>query len=131
MPYRDNSEGAYNRRLNQITITGSWSNDVFTATKITEYLANDGAMTMFLPIGNTLEYTPTNDYHPSTKKYVDDSLKNLDLPLVSFNYDETNSDGYKLNTTENKARIPGRRVAISNKIVRNSPTEQSSLLPRI
>lgn len=24
---------------------------------------------------NTAEYTPTNDYHPSTKKYVDDTVK--------------------------------------------------------
>ena len=30
---------------------------------------------------NTHEYTPTNDYHPATKKYVDDSLNNI----LSFN----------------------------------------------
>ena len=28
---------------------------------------------------NATEYTPTNDYNPSTKKYVDDSIKNLTL----------------------------------------------------
>ena len=28
----------------------------------------------FLPTNNTTEYTPTKDYHPSTKKYVDDNV---------------------------------------------------------
>ena len=34
-------------------------------------------------------------------------------------------------TTESKARIPDRRVVISGKMVRNSPTEQPPLLSRI
>lgn len=41
-------------------IVGKW--DVVDAAKI---LTKD----------NTTAYTPTNDYHPSTKKYVDDSIK--------------------------------------------------------
>ena len=32
---------------------------------------------------NTKEYTPTTDYHPSTKKYVDDKITSL--PQFSFN----------------------------------------------
>ena len=27
-----------------------------------------------LPKDNTTSYTPTNDYHPATKKYVDDTV---------------------------------------------------------
>ena len=32
---------------------------------------------------NATEYTPTNDYNPSTKKYVDDSIKNLTLGEIN------------------------------------------------
>lgn len=32
----------------------------------------------FLSLNNTGEYTPTSDYNPSTKKYVDDSIKALE-----------------------------------------------------
>lgn len=31
----------------------------------------------FLPCNNDVEYTPTNNYHPATKKYVDDTLANV------------------------------------------------------
>ena len=37
----------------------------------------------YLKIGNTQEYTPTNDYNPATKKYVDDKVSSL--PQLSFN----------------------------------------------
>ncbi len=37
----------------------------------------------YLPITNTIEYEPTNDYHPTTKKYVDDKVSSL--PQFSFN----------------------------------------------
>ena len=33
----------------------------------------------YLPITNTIEYNPTNDYHPATKKYVDDRFICSDL----------------------------------------------------
>lgn len=29
------------------------------------------------------EFTPTKDYHPATKKYVDDAVANIDIPEVS------------------------------------------------
>ena len=28
---------------------------------------------------NTSSYTPTSNYHPATKKYVDDSIETIDL----------------------------------------------------
>ena len=37
----------------------------------------------YLTTTNTKEYTPTNDYHPTTKKYVDDKVSSL--PQLSFN----------------------------------------------
>lgn len=37
----------------------------------------------YLGIYNSTEYTPTEDYNPATKKYVDDKITNL--PQFSFN----------------------------------------------
>lgn len=36
----------------------------------------------YLSITNTREYTPTSTYHPATKKYVDDTLANIDVSTV-------------------------------------------------
>ena len=36
-----------------------------------------------LTTDNTQEYTPTENYHPATKKYVDDKVTSL--PQLSFN----------------------------------------------
>ena len=33
---------------------------------------------------NTEEYVPTLDYHPSTKKYVDDSIEDLNTTLKKY-----------------------------------------------
>ena len=33
-----------------------------------------------LGMSNTTEFTPTADYHPATKKYVDDTIANIDIP---------------------------------------------------
>lgn len=37
----------------------------------------------YLTKNNTIEYTPTENYHPTTKKYVDDKVSSL--PQFSFN----------------------------------------------
>ena len=42
-----------------------------------------------LPKNNTTEYIPTGDYHPATKKYVDDAISNIDIP-------ESNTGDYVL-----------------------------------
>ena len=57
-----------------LTIYGSWDNNTFTCTALTadggsyiykqDYLAKD----------NVSSYTPTQNYHPATKKYVDDAI---------------------------------------------------------
>lgn len=52
---------------------------IFTGTKWVA--ANPNALidlTQFLSKTNTIAYTPTSDYHPATKKYVDDSIATLD-----------------------------------------------------
>lgn len=35
-----------------------------------------------LPTNNVKSYEPTNDYHPATKKYVDDSIANIDSKII-------------------------------------------------
>lgn len=47
----------------------------YTYTKSTKTL--EKGLYGYLKIGNTQEYIPTENYHPSTKKYVDDSLNNM------------------------------------------------------
>ena len=51
----------------------------YTYTKSTKTL--EKSLYGYLKIGNTQEYTPTENYNPATKKYVDDSLNNM----LSFN----------------------------------------------
>lgn len=53
------------------------TNGVVTNVSTPEsYLYNAGALPI-LSKSNDSPYTPTKDYHPSTKKYVDDSLKSF------------------------------------------------------
>lgn len=55
--------------------------DKYKYTKSTKTL--EKSLYGYLKIGNTQEYTPTNDYNPATKKYVDDKVTSL--PQLSFN----------------------------------------------
>jgi hypothetical protein len=50
---------------------------VGTSTECSFVLTADGfnqASIKYLTTNNTVEYTPTGDYHPATKKYVDDAV---------------------------------------------------------
>jgi hypothetical protein len=55
--------------------------DKYKYTKSTKTL--EKGLYGYLKIGNTQEYTPTENYHPATKKYVDDKVTSL--PQLSFN----------------------------------------------
>ena len=55
--------------------------DKYTYTKSTKTL--EKGLYGYLKIGNTQEYTPTENYNPATKKYVDDKVASL--PQLSFN----------------------------------------------
>lgn len=55
--------------------------DKYKYTKSTKTL--EKGLYGYLKIGNTQEYAPTNDYNPTTKKYVDDKVASL--PQLSFN----------------------------------------------
>lgn len=62
-------------------IFGTWNEDTFTCDRIsTDYLFNShfNEITLnsnVLTKTNTSSYTPTADYNPATKKYVDDTIK--------------------------------------------------------
>ena len=60
-------------------IYGTWTNDVFTANRMslirsTHDLSLSKLNSSFLNRNNTTSYTPTGDYNPATKKYVDDTI---------------------------------------------------------
>lgn len=56
---------------NLIYIEWTISNWVYTVTQINDYTYSSD----WIPTFNNAPYTPTNDYNPSTKKYVDDKVK--------------------------------------------------------
>ena len=57
-------------RVYMLRIEISWNNDIATVTSA-RVIADTGSV---LSTKNQTSYTPTSDYHPATKKYVDDSI---------------------------------------------------------
>ena len=64
------------RNTNTLFILILGGTDKYTYTKSTKTL--EKGLYGYLKIGNTQEYTPTADYHPATKKYVDDIKTGID-----------------------------------------------------
>ncbi len=69
------------RNTNTLFILILGGTNKYTYTKSTKTL--EKSLYGYLKIGNTQEYAPTENYHPATKKYVDDKVSNL--PQFSFN----------------------------------------------
>lgn len=70
-------------------IYGTWTNDVFTANRMslirsTHDLSLSKLNSSFLNRNNTTSYTPTGDYNPATKKYVDDQVGNINTVLATL-----------------------------------------------
>ena len=94
----------------QFYITGTLDTtaQTFKTTKV-KFNSNDKRV---LLTNNTLSYTPTGDYNPATKKYVDDSINALpssagSTPIYNFAYDESvefycgyNNINYVVSTNE-------------------------------
>lgn len=54
--------------------------DAYTQGKYNiNYLTSHQSLSNYLAKNNTTAFTPTGDYNPATKKYVDDSVGNIDL----------------------------------------------------
>ena len=63
-----------------LTLDGSWVNDVFTCKTIKWRISGGD----YISTNNKIEYTPTDDYNPATKKYVDDQVGNINTILATL-----------------------------------------------
>lgn len=59
--------------------------DKSTSNNIT--FKND-PLSNWIPTSNTIAFTPTSDYHPATKKYVDDTFANVDNSTAEVSWDD-------------------------------------------
>lgn len=70
-----------NFRYAQIRINGTWTDNTFEP----ESIYWDGITSVsFLSVDNMWNYTPTNNYNPATKKYVDDQVGNINTVLATL-----------------------------------------------
>lgn len=90
--------GEYNSILRRFVILGSWEGDSFTSSDsyVNSYGSNlniiyskNKLVTESSTVHkyNTTEYTPTSDYHPATKKYVDDAVGAIEIPETGLNFE--------------------------------------------
>lgn len=63
--------------------TGTWSNNEFTVTSTLIY---DSERRLIVHSINSVAYTPTGDYNPATKKYVDDSIASAITTTLGGSY---------------------------------------------
>jgi hypothetical protein len=73
-----------NRYLTPLWIVagGTWSGEEFTVSSFYYYSNSFDVLTL----DNTRLYTPTTDYHPATKKYVDDAISSAITDALGGNY---------------------------------------------
>lgn len=67
---------------------------------------------------NTTVYNPTDNYHPATKKYVDDKLNGSSISIVEFDYNLVNVLTNTSTTEEVNAAFANRSQLKTNSIVK-------------
>lgn len=67
---------------------------------------------------NTDAYNPTDNYHPATKKYVDDKLNGSSISIVEFDYNLVNALTNTSTTEEINAAFANRSQLKTNSIVK-------------
>lgn len=76
---------------------------------------------------NTDAYNPTDNYHPATKKYVDDKLNGSSISIVEFDYNLVNALTNTSTTEEVNAAFANRSKLKTNSIVKligiNDPSD--------
>ena len=92
-----------------LTISGTWTDGVFTCTNVSGHSYFDTSLSKLaltdnvLTKTNTTAFTPTENYHPATKKYVDDSINKIpttqDLVDNGFSYDTGTIGTIEVTTT--------------------------------
>jgi len=112
------TSGGYDFNLPTITVRGAWTNNVFKVTsiimgyeKITTLITTSDVLTK----KNTTAFTPTQDYHPATKKYVDDTIDTACGVELSGGYEDNvlsvkllNANGEQLSKLD--AEIPSSSI---------------------
>lgn len=89
-------------------------------TKVSQ-LANDSnyvTTNNVLTKTNTTVYNPTDNYHPATKKYVDDKLNGSSISIVEFDYNLVNALTKTSTTEEVNAAFANRSQLKTNSIVK-------------
>lgn len=66
----------------QLQVGLSWNGDVCTVGSATMYYSSSN----LLATDNNAAFTPTRDYQPTTKKYVDDAIKNAVTNVLEADY---------------------------------------------
>ena len=92
-----------------LSISGTWTDGVFTCTNVSGHsyfstsLSKLALTDNVLTKTNTTAFAPTENYHPATKKYVDDHINALpttqDLVDNGFAYDTGTIETVEVNTT--------------------------------
>lgn len=106
----------------EITVLENNIQDLQTSipTKVSQ-LANDSnyvTTNNVLTKTNTTVYNPTDNYHPATKKYVDDKLNGSSISIVEFDYNLVNALTETSTTEEVNAAFANRSQLKTNSIVK-------------
>lgn len=87
---------------NEFVILGStFTNNVTINSKTFQLVKSDEVLTKT----NTDEFIPTEDYHPATKKYMDDKVN---IPIINAEISDTDDDitgDYTLNIPNNNTQV--------------------------
>lgn len=89
-------------------------NKVSQLTNDSNYLTSARVLTK----DNTDVYNPTTNYHPATKKYVDDKLNGSSISIVEFDYNLVNALTQTSTTEEVNAAFANRSQLKTNSIVK-------------
>lgn len=107
--------------------TSGWNNAVL--------YDNNKKTSTVLAIDNTTEYTPTRDYNPATKKYVDDAVANIESSdsTILWDGDHTTEEAITLfqkmwDAYENGEALPDVRVWDEHKLIQYRLFNVSNLL---
>lgn len=88
----------------QDEVTDLWSRITTAEWDITALENDKSDKTNVLELDNTTPYTPTADYHPATKKFVEDQGLNIDWIETSTNIPETSKFAfYNTDNTRNES----------------------------
>ena len=93
---------------------------ILIPTKVSQLTNDSNYLTSarVLTKDNTDTYSPTTNYHPATKKYVDDKLNGSSISIVEFDYNLVNALTNTSTTEEINAAFANRSQIKTNSIVK-------------